>query len=163
MTTKHSGLSLTALIGCMALFSVLSGCSITPETPPAPGTPLAEYEMTEYQTSEVEPIPSMGEPEVVMDGEFVDHFRLTPEQGRILAALVEVAQEHRQALIERNRQIQAINAERRALLEAGRLSEIQATAYYELWVGEIHQGWLDGLMYRGVTGAALMFLAAGAL
>jgi hypothetical protein len=141
----------------------LTGCGITPNTPPAPSTPLAEYQLTDYQTGEVEPIPSMGRPEPVMDGEYVDHFRLTPDQARILAAALEIARENTQALIERNRQLQAINAERRALLEAGRLSEIQATAYYELWFGEIHQGWLDGLMYRGVAGAVLIALSAGAL
>jgi hypothetical protein len=98
------------------------------------------------------------------DGDdLVDYFRLTPEQADTLASALEVARENTAALIERNRQIQAINAERRALLEAGRLAEIQARAYYELWAGEVQQGWLDGLMYRGVTGAILIALAAGAL
>jgi hypothetical protein len=141
----------------------LTGCGITPNTPPAPSTPLAEYQLTDYETGEVEPIPKVGQVEIVMDGDQVDHFRLTPEQARILAAALEVARENTAALIERNRQIQAINAERRSLLQAGRLAETQARAYYELWVGEIHQGWLDGLMYRGVTGAMLVALAAGAL
>lgn len=145
------------------LAGVLAGCGLAPTTPPAPSTPLADYELTDYQTSKVEPIPSVGRPEPVMDGEYVDHFRLTPDQARILAAALEIARENTQALIERNRQIQAINTERRALLEAGRLSEIQARAYHELWVGEVHQGWLDGLLYRGVTGAMLIALAAGAL
>lgn len=151
------------MIRALAITLLLTGCSLTPETPPAPSQPLHDYELVEYETSEVEPIPSLGEPEVVMDGEFVDHFRLTPEQARILAAALEIARENTQALIERNRQIQAINAERRALLEAGRLSEMQATAYHELWTNEVHQGWLDGMMYRGVTGAMLIALAAGAL
>ncbi len=141
----------------------LAGCGITPETPPAPAMHLAEYELVEYETAEVEPIPSMGRPEPVMDGEYVAYFKLTPDQARTLAALVEIAQEHRQALIERNRQIQAINAERLALLQAGRLAEIQAQAYHGLYVGEVRQGWLDSLIYRGLTGAMIAFIAAGSL
>lgn len=151
------------LILIAVLAGVLAGCGITPETPPAPAMHLGEYELSDYETGEVEPIPRVGEIEPVMDGEYVDYFKLTPDQGRILAALVEVAQEHREALVERNRQIQAINAERRALLQAGRLAEIQAQAYHGLYVGEVRQGWLDSLMYRGVTGLAVALLAAGAL
>jgi hypothetical protein len=32
---------------------MLTGCGITPNTPPAPSTPLAEYELTDYETGEV--------------------------------------------------------------------------------------------------------------
>lgn len=151
------------MIRALAITLLLTGCSLTPETPPAPSQPLHDYELVEYQTSEVEPIPSLGEPEVVMDGEFVDHFRLTPEQARTLAALVEIARENTQALVERNQQIKAMHAETRALLQAGRLAEIQALAYHGLYVGEVRQGWLDSLMYRGVTGLAVALLAAGSL
>lgn len=133
---------------------------------------LADYELVEYETGEVEGIPSMGEPVPVdkhgnvVDAdsdEYVDHFRLTPDQVRILDAILEIARENTAALIERNGQIDAMDAERIALLQVGRLAEIQAQAYHGLWVGEIRQGWLDGLMYRGVTGAMLIALAAGAL
>jgi len=50
-----------------------------------------------------------------------------------------------------------------ALLRAGRMAEREAELYHRLYVAEVRQGFIDTLVSRGVTGLALILLAAGAL
>lgn len=174
MTFKVNRLTLVGLCGCMALLSVLTGCAIGPEVPPAPSKDLAEFEPTEYQTSDVEPMPAVDTADPIErdDGSLffpwttvagVEFPGLTHEQVEALDALHAVGYANTQALVERNAQIEAINLEREALLRAGRLAEYEATLYHQLYSTEVRQSWLDGLMCKGVTGAALIFLAAGSL
>jgi hypothetical protein len=151
------------MIRVLLITLALAGCSILPETPPAPSTALADHELTRYETGEVEPFPAVDLPDHQEGEDGSLYWVIDFEAMEKIDAALAVGEANTQALAERNRQIETINFERDALLRAGRLAEYQASLYHQLWSNEIRQGWIDSMVCRGVTGGALLFLAAGAL
>lgn len=142
---------------------VLAGCSMMPETPPAPSTTLADFELTDYQPEAVEPMPDVEIPSPVMSDDGEPYWRISFETMERINAALAVGHANTQALVERIDQGRGMHLTTEALLRAGQHAEQQATLYHELYTNERRQGWFDGMACKAVTSGAMLLFAVGSL